>query len=214
MARLVGSTLEPFASVVTSAAPRAIETALAMGYGVDEIVDLPSGYLPGQLAHHDQWHWPQPYRRYAELLALARVGRGRQSSPCPLGPTHRRRTGWRRRDGPVVRAARLSERGSGSLQARGYGFESRWLQLRSVTGSKPFLSKSGRMATSGLSFGLSCPRLSRPGAFIASLRERTRSPADSSEPRFADLESGLGSRPRGFESRILRSCDKGNTPPR
>ena len=164
LARLVGSTLEPFASVVTSAAPRAIETALAMGYGVDETVDLPSGYLPGQLAHHDQWHWPQPYRRYAELLALARVGRGRQSSPCPLGPTHRRRTGWRRRDGPVVRAARLSERGSGSLQARGYGFESRWLQLRSVTGSKPFLSKSGRMATSGLSFGLSCPRLSPSGS--------------------------------------------------
>jgi hypothetical protein len=27
---------------------------------------------------------------------------------------------------------------------------------------------------------------------------------DHPEPRFADLESGLGSRPRGFESRILR----------
>jgi broad specificity phosphatase PhoE len=78
LARLVGRSLGPFASVVTSASPRAIETALAMGYAVDDTVDLPSGYLPGQEAHHDQWHWPQPYRRYAELLAqlpeLAAVG--------------------------------------------------------------------------------------------------------------------------------------------
>lgn len=69
LARLVGRSLGPFASVVTSASPRAIETALAMGYAVDDTVDLPSGYLPGQIEHHDQWHWRQPYRRYAELLA-------------------------------------------------------------------------------------------------------------------------------------------------
>ncbi len=70
LARLVGRSLGSFASFVTSASPRAIETALAMGYAVDDTVDLPSGYLPNQVAHHDQWHWPQPYRRYAELLAL------------------------------------------------------------------------------------------------------------------------------------------------
>jgi broad specificity phosphatase PhoE len=69
LAHLVGRSLGRFASVVTSASPRAIETALAMGYAVDDTVDLPSGYLSGQIAHHDQWHWPQPYRRYAELLA-------------------------------------------------------------------------------------------------------------------------------------------------
>jgi broad specificity phosphatase PhoE len=69
LARLVGRSLGPFASVVTSASQRAIETALALGYAVDDTVDLPSGYLPGQVAHHDQWHWPQPYRSYAELLA-------------------------------------------------------------------------------------------------------------------------------------------------
>jgi broad specificity phosphatase PhoE len=69
LARLVGRSLGRFASVVASASPRAIETALAMGYAVDDTVYLPSGYLPGQIAHHDQWHWPQPYRRYAELLA-------------------------------------------------------------------------------------------------------------------------------------------------
>jgi hypothetical protein len=64
LARLVGRSLGPFASVVTSASPRAIETA-AMGYAVDDTVDLPSGYLPGQIAHHDQWHWRHPYRGYA-----------------------------------------------------------------------------------------------------------------------------------------------------
>jgi broad specificity phosphatase PhoE len=69
LVRLVGRSLRPFASVVTSTSPRAIETALAMGYAVDDTVDLPSGYLPGRVEHHDQWHWLQPYRRYAELLA-------------------------------------------------------------------------------------------------------------------------------------------------
>jgi broad specificity phosphatase PhoE len=69
LARLVGRSLGTFASVTTSASPRAIETALAMGYAVDDTVDLPSGYLPGRIDHHDQWHWPEPHRKYAELLA-------------------------------------------------------------------------------------------------------------------------------------------------
>jgi phosphohistidine phosphatase SixA len=215
LARLVGSTLEPFASVVTSAAPRAIETALAMGYGVDETVDLPSGYLPGQLAHHDQWHWPQPYRRYAELLAhlpeLAAVAKAHRAL-------------WARLTAVVPDGAAVTVRSS---EQHGSVSVAPGLCKQGVTGSSPvgssceasrapsrfFLSQEGwRHPVSVLvSVVLVCPR---PGAFIASLRERTRSPADSSEPRFADLESGLGSRPRGFESRILRGCDKGNTPPR
>jgi broad specificity phosphatase PhoE len=68
LARLVGASLGPFASVVTSASPRAIETALAMGFAVDDTVELPSGYVPGEVEHHDQWRWPQPYLTYAELL--------------------------------------------------------------------------------------------------------------------------------------------------
>jgi broad specificity phosphatase PhoE len=69
LARLVGESLGPFARVVTSASPRAIETAVAMGFAVDDTVELPSGYVPGEVAHHDQWRWPRPYRSYAELLA-------------------------------------------------------------------------------------------------------------------------------------------------
>lgn len=69
LARAVGEELGPFASVVTSASPRAIETAVAMGWAVDDAVDMPSGYVPGEVGHHDQWSWPQPYVRYAELIA-------------------------------------------------------------------------------------------------------------------------------------------------
>jgi broad specificity phosphatase PhoE len=54
--------------VVASASPRAIETAVAMGLAVDNTVDLPSGYLPGVVDHHEQWRWSAPYRRYADLL--------------------------------------------------------------------------------------------------------------------------------------------------
>jgi broad specificity phosphatase PhoE len=71
LARRVGESLGPFAAVVTSASPRAIETAVAMGFAVDDTVQLPSGYVPGEVAHHDQWGWPRPYRRYADLLGGA-----------------------------------------------------------------------------------------------------------------------------------------------
>jgi broad specificity phosphatase PhoE len=70
--RAVGAASGPFASVVTSASPRAVETAIAMGWAVDDALDMPSGYVPGEVEHHDQWTWPQPYVRYAELLADGR----------------------------------------------------------------------------------------------------------------------------------------------
>jgi broad specificity phosphatase PhoE len=83
LARAVGGRLGQFARVVTSPLPRAIETAVAMGYAVDDLVDLPSGYVPGEVEHHAQWTWEQPYVRYAELIArgggIARVaGEARQ----------------------------------------------------------------------------------------------------------------------------------------
>jgi broad specificity phosphatase PhoE len=71
LARTVGAELGPVAYVLTSAAPRAIETAVAMGVAVDDTVDLPSGYVPGEVGFHEQWTWAQPWARYAEL-----VGRG------------------------------------------------------------------------------------------------------------------------------------------
>jgi len=70
-ARAVGAGLGPFEHVVTSTSPRTLETALAMGYAVDDAVDMPSGYVAGEVDHHDQWRWEQPYVTYAQL-----IGRG------------------------------------------------------------------------------------------------------------------------------------------
>lgn len=69
LARAVGAGSGPFASVVTSSSPRAVETAIAMGWAVDDTVDMPSGYVPGEVEHHEQWAWARPYVRYAELIA-------------------------------------------------------------------------------------------------------------------------------------------------
>jgi hypothetical protein len=80
---MVGESLGPFASVVTSASPRAIETAVAMGFAVDDTVERPSGYVPGEVDHHDQWRWPRPYRSYAELI-------GRGGGLAAVAQTHRR----------------------------------------------------------------------------------------------------------------------------
>lgn len=68
LARLVGQELGPVAYVATSRTPRAIETAVAMGLAVDDTLDLPAGYVPGEIEHHDQWTWPFPYRTYAEMI--------------------------------------------------------------------------------------------------------------------------------------------------
>jgi broad specificity phosphatase PhoE len=68
LARAIGAPPGSFARVGSSPLPRAIETAIAMGFAVDELIDLPSGYVPGEVAHHDQWGWPQPYVRYSEII--------------------------------------------------------------------------------------------------------------------------------------------------
>ncbi|TDC44064.1 histidine phosphatase family protein [Micromonospora sp. KC213] len=69
LARAVGMGLGPFACVLSSSSPRAIETAVAMGYAVDDVVEMPSGYVPGEADHHDQWRWKSPYETYAQLIS-------------------------------------------------------------------------------------------------------------------------------------------------
>jgi hypothetical protein len=49
LARTVGESMGPFAYVHASASPRAVETAVAMGFAVDDTVELPSGYVPGEV---------------------------------------------------------------------------------------------------------------------------------------------------------------------
>jgi broad specificity phosphatase PhoE len=68
LARAVGGEVGPVAYVLTGTLPRHLETAVAMGYAVDDAVDVPSGYVPGEVERHDQWAWPWPYVSYAERL--------------------------------------------------------------------------------------------------------------------------------------------------
>lgn len=76
LARRIGEGLGPFARVVTSTLPRAFETAIAMGFAVDEQLELLSTY--GE-AVEGEVPWPQPFASYARAVrrngAAAEYGR-------------------------------------------------------------------------------------------------------------------------------------------
>jgi hypothetical protein len=60
-----------------------METALALGLAVDEQVSWPSGYVEGEVAHHDQWSWPKPFttsRTKSAMTSPAWHKRGRTDS--------------------------------------------------------------------------------------------------------------------------------------
>src|SRR5215510_13303222 len=61
LARLIGENLGPFDRVVTSTLPRAIETAIAMGFAVDEFNDLMS-MMPNEVP------WPLSPAEYAAMI--------------------------------------------------------------------------------------------------------------------------------------------------
>jgi len=65
LARLVGENLGPFDRVVTSTLPRAFETAIAMGFAVDEQNELMSTY--GSAVEREA-PWPLSCAGYAEVI--------------------------------------------------------------------------------------------------------------------------------------------------
>ena len=65
LARRVGSTIGPFERVATSTHPRAFETAIAMGFAVDEQNELLS--TTGRDVEREA-PWPQPFVNYAEIV--------------------------------------------------------------------------------------------------------------------------------------------------
>ncbi|HLF75783.1 MAG TPA: phosphoglycerate mutase family protein [Anaerolineales bacterium] len=65
LARRVGEDLGPFDRVVTSTLPRAFETAIAMGFAVDEQNGLMSGY--GRDVEREA-PWPLSFAGYAEVV--------------------------------------------------------------------------------------------------------------------------------------------------
>lgn len=73
LARFVGQNLGPFDRVITSTLPRAFETAIAMGFAVDEQIELMSQY--GMDVEYEV-PWPQSFIAYAK--AVKRDGAARQ----------------------------------------------------------------------------------------------------------------------------------------
>jgi broad specificity phosphatase PhoE len=65
LARRVGEQLGPFERVVTSTLPRAFETAIAMGFAVDQQLELMSSY--GMDVEYEV-PWPQPFAIYAKAV--------------------------------------------------------------------------------------------------------------------------------------------------
>ena len=65
LARLVGDASGPFGLVVTSDIPRAVETAIAMGFEVNETIES-LGYLPPEVL--GEVGWPSPFSRLSEAV--------------------------------------------------------------------------------------------------------------------------------------------------
>jgi len=68
LARLVGENIDPFDRVVTSTLPRAFETAIAMGFAVDEQNELMS--TTGNNVEKEA-PWPQSFGNYAAVVKRA-----------------------------------------------------------------------------------------------------------------------------------------------
>ena len=79
LAREIGHHIGPFDLVLTSDSPRTLETAIAMGFAVDEqlavLGDIPADVV-AEIGHHERWDWEYPFVTFAEF-----IGRG--------GPTAR-----------------------------------------------------------------------------------------------------------------------------
>ena len=69
LARQLGESMPRMDYVAVGDQPRHLETAIAMGFAVDEQTVWPSGYVDGEVHHHDQWTWENPFVHYATLLA-------------------------------------------------------------------------------------------------------------------------------------------------
>jgi broad specificity phosphatase PhoE len=71
LARRVGDHLGPFDLVLTSHIPRTLETALAMGFAVDDQLEV-LGDIPvavwNEIGHHERWAWTEPFTMFADII--------------------------------------------------------------------------------------------------------------------------------------------------
>ncbi len=72
LARRVGESIGPFAKVIASDVPRTLETAIAMGFAVDEILPFGEGLewdaVIEELGWHALWDVDQPFEHLAEMM--------------------------------------------------------------------------------------------------------------------------------------------------
>jgi broad specificity phosphatase PhoE len=81
LARRVGAGVGPFDLVLTSPVPRALETAIAMGFAVNDQLEALGDLSPEVLAeigHHERWAWEEPFVTFAHFVrqggSTARMG--------------------------------------------------------------------------------------------------------------------------------------------
>lgn len=60
-ARELGATLGSFDRVLASTSPRTLETAIAMGQAVDDLIEMPSPVETGEIEFHAWRAWPDPF---------------------------------------------------------------------------------------------------------------------------------------------------------
>lgn len=82
LARRVGAGMGPFDRVVTSRITRTLETAVAMGFAVDDQWAVLGEIEPdvwAEVGHHERWGWDEPFTAFARLVekggATAGLGR-------------------------------------------------------------------------------------------------------------------------------------------
>jgi broad specificity phosphatase PhoE len=69
LARTIATTVGPCELVIVSPFPRTLETALAMGYAVDDILPVlgPAETL-GEVGLYERWQWEKPFEMFARII--------------------------------------------------------------------------------------------------------------------------------------------------
>jgi broad specificity phosphatase PhoE len=79
LARHIGESIGPFELVIATPVPRTGETAIALGFAVDEVVDVDlDDAFWEEVGRHDHWAWEDPFSSYRDAVAnggaVERVG--------------------------------------------------------------------------------------------------------------------------------------------
>jgi broad specificity phosphatase PhoE len=86
LARAIGAAIGPCEQVLTSHVPRTLETAIAMGFAVDDQLATLGDLSPDvfdEIGHHDRWTWEAPFVQFARVIA--RAGATARMGQCQRG---------------------------------------------------------------------------------------------------------------------------------